>query len=162
MTYQETDLIKFVFLLVATRLNPCAAFILLLHVISVFMLAAINYNPVGIYCLVSVLYCAASPSEIKISSSIRYVLFSIGALNFGAALEFHFFDYQTFYYQALPYAINALDLITILLLLTGGRGFVGNDLSLYIRERCASFNNSYFGYNHRHSLFYFKSKGKKE
>lgn len=162
MTYQETDLIKFVFLLAATRLNHCAAFLLLLHVVSVFMLAAINYNPVGIYCLVSALYCAASSSEIKISSSIRYVLFAIGVLSFGAAVEFHFFDYQTFYYQALPYAINALDLITILLLLTGGRGFVGNYLSLYIRERRTSFNNSYFGYNHRHSLFYFKSKGKKE
>lgn len=162
MIYEQTDFLKFALLLSVCRLNPAAEFILLMHVISVFIIMFANYNPVGIYCLVSVLYCAASSSEIKISSSIRYVLFAIGVLNFGAAVEFHFFDYQTFYYQALPSAINALDLITILLLLTGGRGFVGNDLSLYIRERCASFNNSYFSYNHRHSLFYFKSKGKKE
>lgn len=148
MNYQETDLVKFVLLLAAARLNPCADFILLLHVVSAFMLAYVNYNPVGVYCLVSVLYCAAASSEIKISSSIRYVLFVIGVLNFGAAVEFYLFDYQTFYYQALPYAINALDLITILLLLTGGRGFVGFSLLHYIRLRCTAFNARYLRYNH--------------
>ena len=161
MTYQETDLIKFVFLLAATRLNPCAAFILLLHVISVFMLAAINYNPVGIYCLVSVLYCAASSSEIKISSSIRYVLFVIGVLNFGAAFEFYAFEYQTIFYQLLPSAINALDLIIIFLLPTGGRGFVGSNLLHYIRARFASFNYSHLRYNREKTLLQTKGNYKK-
>jgi len=162
MIYEQTDFLKFVLLISVCRLNPASEFILLLHVTSVFIIMFANYNPVGIYCLVSVLYCAAASSEIKISSSIRYVLFAIGVLNFGAAVDFHVTEYQSFYYQALPFAINALDLIIIIFLLKGGRGFVGNDLSLYIREIRTSFNNSYFSYNHRHSLFYFKSKGKKE
>lgn len=150
MIYEQTDFLKFVLLASVCRLNPAAEFILLLHVISVFIIMFANYNPVGIYCLVSVLYCAASSSEIKISSSIRYVLFAIGVLNFGSAVDFYVSDYQTFYYQALPYAINALDLITIVLLLKGGRGFVGFSLLHYIRLRFTSFNARYLRYNNFH------------
>lgn len=161
MIYEQTDFLKFALLISVCRLNPAAEFILLLHVVSVFIIMFANCNPVGIYCLVSVLYCAASSSEIKISSSIRYVLFAIGVLNFGAAVEFHFFDYQTFYYQALPYAINSLDLITIIFLLTGGRRFVGFSLLHYFRSRCASFNARYLRYNHFHQRKTTASKVKK-
>ncbi len=161
MIYEQTDFLKFALLISVCRLNPAAEFILLLHVVSVFIIMFANYNPVGIYCLVSVLYCAASSSEIKISSSIRYVLFAIGVLNFGASVEFHFFDYQTFYYQALPFAINALDLITIILLLTGGRGFVGFSLLHYFRSRCTAFNARYLRYNHFHQRQKTESTAKK-
>lgn len=168
MTYQETDLVKFVFLLAATRLNSCAAFILFLHVISVFLLNFVNYNPIGAYCLIAVLFCASASSEIKafsseirISSSIRYVLFAIGVLNFGAAMEFYAFSYKTSYYYALPSMINALDIIIIALLLTGGRGFVGFTVLHYIRARLASFNARYLRYNPQDKVLQTKGYHKK-
>ncbi|UNY40550.1 hypothetical protein KLER11_gp31 [Pararheinheimera phage vB_PsoM_KLER1-1] len=148
MTYQDADLIKFAVLLAACWFNPVSAFVLMLHVISVFMLLFINYNPVGIYCLIAVLYCAASCADIKISSSIRYVLYSIGLVKFGAGIEFYLFEYQTIYYKLLPSVINALDLLTLIFLLTGGRGFAGLYLLHSIRLRLTCFNIRYFSYNH--------------
>lgn len=147
MTPEQTDFIKFVILFAAARVNPAAVFILLLHAISVVLLHFVNQSPVGIYCLICALYCVSSTTEIIVSSKIRYILFAIGVLHFGAAIEFYLFDYQTIFYRAFPAAVNALDMIILILLLTGGRGFVGLHYQYYIRSRCTSFNNRYLRYN---------------
>lgn len=161
MMLQEADLLKVILLLAVCRLNPAAAFILELHIISVLLLLFVNSNPIGIYCLISALYCIASTSEIRILSSIRHVLFAIGALHFGAAVEFYVFDYQTVFYLAFPYLIHALDMLTIILLLTGGRGFVGFTIIDYIRACVASFNNRHLRYNPLQNILQTKEKAKR-
>lgn len=95
--------------------------VLFLHVVTM-MLAHWFLDAGALYFLaVSSLYAVAAASNINFLSRIRWALYTIGVINWWAAIDFLAWPDVTLFYQLYPYITNGVD-VAVLLMLWGQRG----------------------------------------
>lgn len=120
------DLIKIGLLVMACVFCTQAIFILCLHMLNEVAFVQLANDPVSYFCVASAMYSAASISNIKFLSEIRYALFGLGVINWAEAIDYMLFPYQTLYGLCYPWLVNGFDVLILFLLFQhGGRELVG-------------------------------------
>lgn len=163
MTFTEfADLLKIGLFVLACVVNTQAVFVLCLHIANWALFKWLGADPIVYFCAATSLYAVAATANIKILSSIRYVLLAIGVLNWAEAIDYMLFPYQTLYGMCYPWLVNGFDVL-ILYLLFRHRGMeIGGRIRSTIRMFMGASSATTHSFNLRVAPLYLLQRFKKQ